>query len=277
MKRDVLARREQAVPAGARDRVLEEDAAADVRVDQPLVPARGIAERIVPALPDPDGAEKRAQVTRAKRQDADRDCDRRRRRERDGALRGHAPRDGGRDDRPDGEVQPEQSGQRGSENDADGPGDPGHQRQATETVRGGEECGQPDCEHHRGEGREIVLAEEGRLSARREARLDEGGVEEGEQAVADRHHCERDQHSQQQPELQRSPHEEHEAEREHAVLEQLDGGRHRLCAVRCRREDEPEREGGRGDGDGASGPGTLPWRRAAGAGRTRRAPRALRP
>ena len=38
----VVLRRQLAVPAGAEERVVEEDAAADVDVDQPLAPARGV-------------------------------------------------------------------------------------------------------------------------------------------------------------------------------------------------------------------------------------------
>ena len=68
MKRTYSSGGSSPVPAGADDRVVEEDAAADVRVDQPLVPARGVPERIVLSLADPDRAEERAQVARAKSQ-----------------------------------------------------------------------------------------------------------------------------------------------------------------------------------------------------------------
>ena len=74
-----LLRRQLAVPARAQDRVVEEDPAADVGVDQTLVPAGGVAELVLPALADPDRAEERAQVARAEGEHADRDRGRHRR------------------------------------------------------------------------------------------------------------------------------------------------------------------------------------------------------
>jgi hypothetical protein len=104
-----------------------------------------------------------------------------------------------------------------------------------------------------------VLPEERRLTASGEAGVDERSVEEGEQAVSDRHDGEGDQHTHEQPELQPPAHEQHEAEREHAVLEQLRGGDDGVGAVRGGRQEEPgaescgcERDGARGSGQAAA-------------------------
>jgi hypothetical protein len=227
----VLLRRELAVPAGAQDGVVEEDAAADVRVDQPLVPAGHVLERIFAALAEAERAEEGAQVARAKGENADRDGEGAGRRI-DQPARGRGAAGGGcGDDRGHREVKAEQPGERGAEHDPDRARHAGDERQAPEAVRRRVEGGEAEHEHHRRERCQVMLAEERGLPMRRVRGVHEGRVEESEEPVADGDDRVGRDDAEEQPELHSAAHEEHEPEREDAVLQQLRRRHHRLGAV----------------------------------------------
>ena len=103
-----------------------------------------------------------------------------------------------------------------------------------------------DRERQRREGGEVVLAGERGLAPAGK-RDSTKRVEEGEHAPGDRGDREGDEQADDEPQLHAPPHEQHEAEREHAVLEQLRGGDERVSPFaaderRARRRTRPPRQ-----------------------------------